>query len=101
MLKMNASPLFDHALKQHRRGDVKQAAELYRTLLDLYPDHAQVRRYLGLALLQRGELTEAEPHLLRALELLPDCASVCSDLGTLCQQTGRLQDAERHYCRAL
>ncbi|HWM67924.1 MAG TPA: sulfotransferase [Steroidobacteraceae bacterium] len=98
---MNASPLFDHALKQHRRGDVGQAVDLYKTLLDLHPDHADVRRHLGLALLQRGELSDAEPHLLRALELLPQSADVCSDLGTLYKLQGRLKQAERYYCRAL
>ena len=98
---MNASPLFDHALKQHRRGDVSQAVEIYRTLLNLYPDHAEVHRHLGLALLQRGELDAAEPHLLRALGLLPQSASVYGDLATLCKLKGLTQEAERYYCQAL
>jgi len=100
-VRVNVSPLFDHALKQHRRGDVDQAVELYRTLLDLYPDHAEVHRHLGLALLQRGELDAAEPHLSRASRLLPESADVCSDLGTLCKLRGLTKEAERCYCRAL
>jgi tetratricopeptide (TPR) repeat protein len=100
-IQVNASPLFDHALKQHRRGDVDQAVDLYKALLGLHPDHAEIRRHLGLALLQRGELSDAEPHLLRALELLPQSADVCSDLGTLYKLQGQPKQAERYYCRAL
>src|SRR3569833_55159 len=98
---VNASPLFDHALKQHRRGDLTQAVEMYRTLLNLYPDHAEVHRHLGLALLQRGEVDDAEPHLLRARELLPQSASVCGDLGTLYKLRNQTQEAERCYLQAL
>lgn len=95
------SPLFDQALKQHRAGDLTGAAELYQTLLQLYPDHAQVLRHWGLAELQRGRLSDAEPLLERAQRLLPSSADVLSDLGSLRSRQDRPAEAESMWQAAL
>jgi protein O-mannosyl-transferase len=85
-----------------RRGDLAQAAENYRSCLDLYADFEPGRRNLGVVLLEMGRPEEALKVFEQALARAPrSSSSLHNDLGNALRAMGRTADAEREYRKAL
>ena len=61
---------------EYGKGNYLEALEHFRTVVDLTPDDANARFYLGLTQLRLGEFSTAIPHLEKALQLDPFLA-VC------------------------
>lgn len=62
---------FQQAQNAHQAGNIAEAEDLYRTILNEAPGHLPALRFLGILLLERGEATEAESIFSRALALAP------------------------------
>jgi predicted O-linked N-acetylglucosamine transferase (SPINDLY family) len=85
----------------HRTGDFRQAEQIYRQLLWLRPDSADMHFNLGLALKQQGRLAEAAASYREALRLRSDDAEAHNNLGTTLALLGQPDAARAHLERAL
>lgn len=69
------------ALDLHRGGAVKEAADMYRTMLASHPASFDLQHYLGMALMQTGQLDQAIVHLQKATSLNSKSAAAFCNLG--------------------
>jgi predicted O-linked N-acetylglucosamine transferase (SPINDLY family) len=93
--------LFEQAIAAQRRGDVAQAAQLYRQVLALDPRHDAACANLAIIAAQQGDLAGAERLLRQALALAPDNPEGFNNLGMMLQQQGRAADAVAAHRRAI
>lgn len=70
-----------------------QAAEAYRQVLAIQPDHVDALNALGVVHAMQGEPQQAEQMFRRALEQAPRAAHVWNNLGYHLMADGRLQEA--------
>jgi tetratricopeptide (TPR) repeat protein len=96
-----AQQAYDTAVALHRLGQLRGAAQAYRTLLQAYPDHIGALHYLGVIAAQQGELDEAIRLIRRAIELDSNSAAAHNDLGVALAAHGRLEDAIAQYEQAV
>ena len=69
------------AINYHQRGQLKEAEELYNSILVTEPQHADVHHMLGLMAFQRGQFPEAKSLIERAIAIAPSAAPYYSNLG--------------------
>ena len=77
------------------------AAELYRSILELAPDHAAALHFSGVLAQQQGRGEDAVDLIARSLELEPDRADWHSNFGIVLQDRLRLDEARAAYERAI
>jgi tetratricopeptide (TPR) repeat protein len=80
-------------LKHHRRGELKQAADVYQGLLEREPQHSDALHLLGVVALQQGNLPRAVELICRAIALNPSISSYHCNLGEAYRLQGQLQRA--------
>jgi tetratricopeptide (TPR) repeat protein len=56
---------------EYSKGNYREALEHFQTVVNLTPDDANARFYLGLSESRVGEFSAAIPHLEKALQLDP------------------------------
>ena len=95
------SDLFQEALKLHQSGNLTEAAQLYRKILEKDPGHVDAIYLLGTSNLQQGNLDLAATFLKKAITLKPDHARSHNNLGTTFQQQGKLDEAIDCYRKAI
>jgi tetratricopeptide (TPR) repeat protein len=93
--------LFQEAQRQLQAGDRAAAIALYRRILDINPEHADARHYLGMALCFEGDLPAGLPHLHASIALRPTDAIYHNNLGLWLEQSGDLDLAARVLQRAV
>jgi tetratricopeptide (TPR) repeat protein len=93
--------LLARAIGEHRAGRLAEAAAVYRQLLALRPDLAEVHSNLGVVLKSQGKLDEAAAHYRQALVLKPDFAEACNNLGNVLRDQGNLDQAAAQYQQAV
>src|ERR1017187_7897386 len=76
---------FIKANELHRRGQLDEAQQNYRAILEADPAHFDATHLLGVVFLQQGQYTSAEPQIRAAIELNPNVASTYSNLGNVLQ----------------
>ncbi len=96
-----ASAALEQAVKLHRAGHAARAAELYREVLAVDPEQADVWRYLGAAQRDCGETSATLDAFQQSIERAPENASYRAELATTLHAAGRLQDAVEAYRAAL
>jgi predicted TPR repeat methyltransferase len=89
------------AIQIHQKGQVQEAADLYRLILADSPDHADALHFLGVAEHQLGNSESALEHIGRALDRVPDHPDALNNRGNILKKLGRLDEAEADYRRAL
>src|SRR5262249_40916474 len=101
--------LLASALQQHQAGNLQQAEQLYRQILqvDFYqmeardlPDYATAHNNLGAVLQGNRRLGEAEACSREAVRLRPDYAAAHYNLGNILRDQGRLGEAEACFREA-
>jgi protein O-GlcNAc transferase len=75
--------LLRHAVSLHQRGDLAQAAPLYRQVLEAEPRNADACHYLGILAQQSGHVDVAQAMLRRAVALNPALAPAHYHLGVV------------------
>jgi predicted TPR repeat methyltransferase len=96
---------FDEALayciRFQQSGELEKAADLYRRLLEVVPDHARLLHYAGVLAHQQGRHDESIRMIERSLALDPDQADGYNNLGIVYKAAGRLDEAVAAYERAV
>jgi predicted TPR repeat methyltransferase len=95
-----ASDTFQIALEHHRAGRVRQAADIYRSLIDANPQHADAMHWLGVLAFQAGRPAQAIPFLEGAFKLCPMDAAFAHNLGLACLHAGQFAQAVQALDRA-
>jgi predicted TPR repeat methyltransferase len=84
-----------------KRGQLAEAAEVYRRVLAALPDHPDALHFSGVLAHQQGRSAEAVSLIERSLALEPGRAEWCNNLGLALKAQGRLAEAEGAYRRAI
>jgi Flp pilus assembly protein TadD len=75
--------LFDQALRLHQAGQLSQAEQIYRQILDEQPQHPGATHYLGVITYQNGRYDVAEELIRKAIALAPTNADAHGNLDNL------------------
>jgi len=89
------------AILLQKGGQLVEAGELYRRVLEMHPDHPQALHYAGVLAHQQGRNEEAVALVERSLALAPDQADWYSNQGIIFQSSGELDRAIDAYRRAI
>jgi tetratricopeptide (TPR) repeat protein len=95
------SEALGQALQHHRAGQLPQAEQLYRRILQADPRHADALHLLGVLISQAGRDDLAIDYIQQALAIKPHVAAFHNNLGFSLQALGRLEEAELHYREAI
>ncbi len=89
------------AVRHHQAGDLDDAEQLYRKLLQLEPFHARALHLLGSLIYQRGRFAEAIEFLNRAIAVDDGNEEFHTDLGSAYNGLGQLDMALECFQMAL
>jgi predicted O-linked N-acetylglucosamine transferase (SPINDLY family) len=89
------------AFQHHQAGELQTAAQIYRQVLAVAPDHADALHLLGLVEFQSGDNESAGGHIRRAIELKGNEAGFHGNLGNVYNAQGDHDRAIACYRRAL
>ncbi len=92
---------FRAAVEAHRAGRLDEAETVYRRLLAIRPDDAEVRHMLGVAQLQTGRAHDALASIRRAIAGNPMDARFHNNLGNALMNLGRPSEALVAFQQAL
>nr|WP_198984323.1 tetratricopeptide repeat protein [Herbaspirillum sp. ASV7] len=92
---------FEEAFRLHAAGQLAEAEQEYRILLELDAEHAAALHYLGILMHQTGRHDEALESLRRAAELAPQQADWRNDQGNVLFACQRYGEAVAAYREAL
>ncbi|CAH0479375.1 unnamed protein product [Peronospora belbahrii] len=87
--------------KLHNAWDRGNASQIFRYVLDIFPDHGQANHLMGALLCQDGKKQQALPYLYRAVQLNESDENFHNSLGLCLKSLGRKKEAIEHYRRAL
>jgi tetratricopeptide (TPR) repeat protein len=91
----------DLAVQYHRAGNLPQAEQIYREILQVDPQHADALHLLGLIAHQVGNHELAIEYMSEALRLKPDYAEAHNNLGVAFLEQGKREEAQACYQQAL
>jgi Flp pilus assembly protein TadD len=91
----------DTAIRHHQAGNLPQAEQLYRQILQLDPYHVDALHLLGVLSHQVGRHDLAVGYIAQAIARNPSQAPFHSNLGAAYQALGRLDEAVASYQQAL
>lgn len=89
------------ALRFHQAGELAQAEQLYRQILQSYPTHSGVLHQLGLMAHQLGRFDVAIQYIAEAIRHDPAQANFYNNLGEAYRASGKQAEAQEAYERAL
>jgi tetratricopeptide (TPR) repeat protein len=92
---------FAEAVQHHRAGRLDRAAEIYRSILTVVPEHSDSLNLLGVVLHQKGESAQAVPLIERAIALRPERIPYYVNLAAALRAVGRHEEAIRCCTEAL
>jgi predicted O-linked N-acetylglucosamine transferase (SPINDLY family) len=95
------SALLNQAVAFHRNGQLAQAEQLYRQVLQAQPRHFDGLHLLGVVRHQRGEYADAVRQIRAALKINPGSAAANNNLGAALKELGRHGEALESYDRAI
>jgi predicted O-linked N-acetylglucosamine transferase (SPINDLY family) len=88
-------------LRHHQRGELQQAEQKYRQILQMDPHHVHALHFLGVLALQVGSYDLAVGHFGEALRLKPDYAEAHNNLGIALAAQRKFDEAVASYQQAL
>ena len=89
------------AINAHQEGRLKEAEQLYRSILENQPTNLGINNSLSVLLYSLGRFDEAEASYKKVIELKPNYAESHYNLGNLFYHLGRLDEAEASYRKAI
>lgn len=95
--------VFRQATEHHQAGRLAEAGRLYRSILQIDPNHQDVNHNLGLMAMQAGQLQQALDHFIVVLNADPargenwlNCIEVLFQLGRIDEAAGIMALARQH-----
>jgi tetratricopeptide (TPR) repeat protein len=88
------------AFSHHQRGELAQAEDIYRQIVDHEPNHADAWHLWGVAAHQAGRHEEGIAHIQRALAIAGPNANFLNHLGATFASLERHQEAEDAFRQA-
>jgi hypothetical protein len=98
---MSFQETLSHAWRLHQAGQVEQAEEYYRQVLDADPKHADAWVYLGIALFDRRRFAESVEAYRQALQVNEHNPIAWNNLGNSLRLLGQVAEADHCFDRAL
>ncbi|MDA8169885.1 MAG: tetratricopeptide repeat protein [Nitrospiraceae bacterium] len=89
------------AVRHHRSGNLKAAADIYRKILEKEPYNTTALHYLGVIGIQRGDFSAAAGLIERAIGVNSTVPEFFSNLGLALQGAGQLDRAVACFQRAV
>lgn len=93
--------IFALGLQYHQAGQLAQAEQMYRQVLEIDPDNTDALCSLGGLCLALGQLSESVAFLERAVQLRPESVELRNDLGVILAQQGKLDEATACFRQAV
>ncbi|MBF2026439.1 MAG: tetratricopeptide repeat protein [Oscillatoriales cyanobacterium C42_A2020_001] len=93
--------LLNAALQIYQSGNLGEAENRLRQVLEQQPDDADALHILGVILCQMKRFEEAIRHIQRLVELQPQFAEGWKNLGSALQEQGKFEEAIASYQRAI
>ncbi len=100
-MSSGSPPPLSTALAHHQRGELSQAAQIYRQIVAADPKNAEALHLLGVVCLQLGQPRQAADWIERAVALQPGTSAYHANLGEVYRILGQLQQAEACFRLAL
>ena len=88
---------FSLAIKNHKKNNFQIAANLYKKVLKINPNHFESNYYLGILLGQKRRFDLAKPLLQKAIQIQPNFEDAHTNLGAAFQQIGDIHKAIKCY----
>ncbi len=101
MVQPTIQQAYDHALRLHQSGALREAQRLYQQILAQQPDHVGALHYLGVLAHQQGRHAAAADLISQAITLNPNLPEAHNNLGLALQQMGKPDQAIASYERAI
>ncbi|MDG2223138.1 MAG: tetratricopeptide repeat-containing glycosyltransferase family protein [Rubripirellula sp.] len=98
---MSFQETLSNAWRLHQAGQIQQAEEYYRQVLNQDPKHADAWVYLGIALFDRREFAESTQAYREALKLNDRNPIAWNNLGNSLRMQGSVEEADQCFARAL
>ncbi|MCP4890441.1 MAG: tetratricopeptide repeat-containing glycosyltransferase family protein [Rubripirellula sp.] len=98
---MSFQQTLENAWRLHQAGQIEQAEEYYRQVLNQDPKHADAWVYLGIALFDRREFVESSQAYREALTLSDRNPIAWNNLGNSLRMQGLVEEADQCFERAL
>ena len=92
--------MMNSAMGLHQGGNLQQAEQVYRQILERQPKFAYALNMLGILISQRGNPAEGAKLIRKAIKLEPAVADFHINLGFNLQEQGNLEEAETEFERA-
>ncbi|HEX2668523.1 MAG TPA: aspartyl/asparaginyl beta-hydroxylase domain-containing protein [Gammaproteobacteria bacterium] len=93
--------LADSAKQLAERGELRQAEQIYRQILEVAPYHVRSLNFLAVQALERGELDQSQSFLEQALRAAPDRPILHQNLGLVHRRRGESDKALAALERAI
>jgi Flp pilus assembly protein TadD len=101
MADLTAQQCFDLAVQHHRRGQLRQAGELYQRILVRQPRHVDALHMLGVIAAQEGRAAAAVELIGQAVALAPNIPEVLGNFANALHAHGEVDRAIEMYRRSI
>ncbi|MEE9496795.1 MAG: tetratricopeptide repeat protein [Desulfobacterales bacterium] len=98
---MNMNAKIQRALQYHQSGDLEQAADIYKKLLQNNPNHSDLLHLLGILTYQKNDGAEAEMLINQAIQIDPANPFYYCSLADVLIEKGLLDEAIASYLKSL
>lgn len=99
--KLTPAQAFKLAIELHQQQRLEEAEKIYRSLLELQPEHPDALHYFGALLHQTGQSEQAITHIKQALAIVPDYLDALNNLGNVLKEIDDMQGAVNAYQQVL
>ena len=92
--KFSVEQIINQAIQFHLQGNIKEATEYYKNLINQGFNDYRVFSNYGVILVDQGNTQDSEKFFRKAIELKPDYAIAHNNLGNLLRDLDNLKEAE-------
>jgi 2-polyprenyl-3-methyl-5-hydroxy-6-metoxy-1,4-benzoquinol methylase len=93
--------LYELAMRRHQAGELREAEELYRAILDSDPRQLDAQHFLGMIALQSGRPQDAIDLIAKAIAANDKIAAYHGSIAEAYRMLGRADAAVDHYRKAV
>jgi protein O-GlcNAc transferase len=98
---MTIAEAYALAMQHHQSGNLLQAEQIYRLILQADPNEANAHHLLGVVACQRGQADQGVQSIRRAIALFPTATAFHCNLGAALESLGQSEEAAASFRQAL